>query len=63
MKKQIILCATILLAAALLAAASPAKKEADKKADPFSGLKFRSIGPAYTSGRIADFAVNPANPK
>jgi len=25
----------------------------------FSGLKFRSIGPAYTSGRIADFAVNP----
>ena len=25
----------------------------------FLGLKFRSIGPAYTSGRIADFAVNP----
>jgi photosystem II stability/assembly factor-like uncharacterized protein len=24
-----------------------------------SGLKFRSIGPAFTSGRIADFAVNP----
>lgn len=28
-----------------------------------SGLKFRSIGPALTSGRIADFAVNPTNPK
>jgi len=28
-----------------------------------SGLKFRSIGPAFTSGRIADFAVNPENPK
>lgn len=27
-----------------------------------SGLKFRSIGPAFTSGRIADFAVNPENP-
>lgn len=25
------------------------------------GLKWRSIGPAMTSGRIADFAVNPAN--
>ncbi len=27
----------------------------------FSGLKWRSIGPAFTSGRIADFAVNPYN--
>ncbi len=26
-----------------------------------SGLKWRSIGPAYCSGRIADFAVNPNN--
>ncbi len=26
-----------------------------------SGLKFRSIGPAITSGRIADIAVNPSN--
>ncbi len=36
----------------------------DDKKDPLnesvlSGLKFRSIGPAWTSGRIADFAVNP----
>jgi len=28
-----------------------------------SGLRFRSIGPAFTSGRIADFAVNSENPK
>lgn len=28
-----------------------------------SGLKFRNIGPAITSGRISDFAVNPSNPK
>ncbi|MEZ5011302.1 MAG: hypothetical protein R2744_06775 [Bacteroidales bacterium] len=26
------------------------------------GLKFRSLGPAAYSGRIADFAVNPENP-
>ena len=26
-----------------------------------SGLKWRSIGPALTSGRVADFAVNPDN--
>jgi len=45
-----------------------AKKEKgdDTKSDTIksgnvSGLKFRSIGPAFTSGRIADFAVNPKN--
>lgn len=27
----------------------------------FSGLKFRNIGPAMTSGRIADIAINPEN--
>ncbi|PKP30333.1 MAG: glycosyl hydrolase [Bacteroidetes bacterium HGW-Bacteroidetes-16] len=31
------------------------------KASTFSGLKWRSIGPAFSSGRIADFAVNPNN--
>jgi len=36
------------------------KKEAvDSKVS--KGLKWRSIGPAFTSGRIADFAVNPLN--
>ena len=29
--------------------------------DTFSGLKFRNIGPAMTSGRIADIAINPEN--
>ena len=28
-----------------------------------SGLKFRNVGPAITSGRISDFAVNPDKPK
>jgi len=31
------------------------------KSSTVSGLKFRSIGPAFTSGRIADFAVNSNN--
>jgi len=31
------------------------------KASTFSGLKWRSIGPAFASGRIADFAVDPNN--
>lgn len=30
--------------------------------DTFNDLKFRSIGPAVTSGRVSDFAVNPTNP-
>ena len=43
------------------------KKQDDEKSDTlksatFSGLKWRSIGPAFASGRIADFAVNPENP-
>jgi photosystem II stability/assembly factor-like uncharacterized protein len=42
------------------------KEEADNSNDPLKGyslssLKFRSIGPALTSGRIADIAVNPSN--
>ncbi len=43
-----------------------AKKKDDEKESKhplekvsLSGLKFRSIGPAFASGRIADFAVNP----
>lgn len=41
---------------------SDQKKEKDKlSSSTFSGLKFRSIGPAWNSGRISDFAVNPGN--
>ena len=42
------------------APAAPAKK--DPMEGTFSGLNFRSIGPAVTSGRISDIEVNPANP-
>ncbi len=41
------------------------KKEEEKKpgmnGDTFSGLKFRSIGPAAASGRVMSIAVNPKN--
>ncbi len=40
---------------------APIKAAEVLKAENFSGLKFRSIGPALTSGRIADIAVNPKN--
>ncbi len=30
-------------------------------ADTFKGLEFRSLGPALTSGRIADIAIHPEN--
>jgi len=39
-----------------------AKKDSVMNSGLVSGLKWRSIGPAYTSGRIADIAVNPNNP-
>lgn len=37
------------------------KQEKSKVESAISSLKFRSIGPAWCSGRIADFAVNPNN--
>ncbi|MEX0983102.1 MAG: hypothetical protein WD577_03290 [Bacteroidales bacterium] len=36
------------------------KEEVDDE-NIYGGLKWRSIGPAMTSGRISDFAVNPNN--
>lgn len=44
-----------------------AQKKQSKVSNPLdslklSGLKWRGIGPALTSGRIADLAVNPDNP-
>ncbi len=42
-------------------AKEPVKKEAGLTSATFGGLSFRSIGPAWASGRISDFAVNPLN--
>lgn len=40
---------------------SAADKKDSLQAATFNGLSFRSIGPALTSGRVVDFAVNPNN--
>ncbi len=77
MKKSIVgirVCTLLLLAlfmlSANLAEAQKQNTKAPKKVEIkdslvnstlVSGLKFRGIGPAFTSGRIGDFAVNPNN--
>lgn len=45
-------------------AAAPAKTEKPTvhQSSTYSALSLRSIGPAVTSGRVSDFAVNPRNP-
>jgi hypothetical protein len=43
------------------AVAEPEKTILEKTS--LAGLKFRSIGPAIASGRIADLAVHPENSK
>ena len=41
--------------------AAPEEPKGALNADTFSGLQFRSIGPAVASGRVIAFAVNPKN--
>jgi photosystem II stability/assembly factor-like uncharacterized protein len=43
------------------AAAKGGAPESRFKADTFAGLELRGIGPAVTSGRVVDIAVNPAD--
>lgn len=57
----------LLIFLASFTTAEAKKKKGETKSDTlksstFSGMKWRSIGPAFTSGRIADFAINPDNP-
>ncbi len=62
---------TILAILILLIGVIPVEAKKKKKTDEkeksglssstFSGIKWRSIGPAFVSGRIADFAVDPDN--
>jgi len=64
MKRFTILALLLCLTGTLFSGAEDEKKS--EKTDPlssstFSGLKFRSIGPGFPSGRISDFAVNPCN--
>ena len=62
-----LLAALLLVSRALSAQEADADKADDKPKPPFSagifsGLKLRSLGPALTSGRIADIAVVPSRP-
>jgi photosystem II stability/assembly factor-like uncharacterized protein len=61
--KHIFLVLLLLSTANLFAKKDEPKKEEDPiNSDILSGLKFRSLGPAYASGRIADFVINPEKP-
>lgn len=57
----------LMLATGMTARALGIASQKDQPDDPrygvsWSGLQFRSLGPALTSGRISDFAVNPDDP-
>lgn len=68
MKRITLILLTIFLSFSTVADAqrkSKKKKSKDKTptiSTSISGLKWRNVGPALTSGRIADFAFNPNNP-
>ena len=63
--KRFSLCAVLLALAISPAFAADKEKSDDEKPEPgfneatFKGLEFRSIGPAFMSGRIADIAIHP----
>ncbi|MEA2042779.1 MAG: glycosyl hydrolase [Bacteroidota bacterium] len=56
----------VLLFSAISVAQAQKNKEKEKEkgltGSVLSGMNLRGIGPAFASGRIADFAVNPENP-
>ena len=65
LKKFLLLSFSLLISSTILIAQDNGEdKKEDKspyKSSTFSGLKFRLLGPAITSGRVSDFAVNPNN--
>jgi len=52
---QVVLISFLLISTNLLS------QEKDKKDKSKVSLKFRNIGPAFASGRVSDFAINPNN--
>lgn len=64
MKQSLLLTLVLLLFCMESVQAQKSSKSDDTPLDELSisGLKWRSIGPALTSGRISDVAVNPDNP-
>lgn len=62
MKRIFLISMIFVLTAALAHGAGNDKKKEGMEPEIFNGLTFRSIGPAFSSGRTADFAVNPTKP-
>ena len=61
-----VLSTTVIFAQKKKGEKSDEKKDEEKtfiNSSLVGGLEWRSIGPAWASGRIADFAVNPNNTK
>lgn len=59
-KSYSIIITVLLIFCLFITAAAQEENETDiLSASTFSGVKFRSIGPALMSGRIADIAMNP----
>jgi photosystem II stability/assembly factor-like uncharacterized protein len=71
MQRRIALFLALALLVPVLAAAKKSEKKTDEAAaekqlmtaDAFRGLALRGIGPALTSGRVGDLAVDPEDPK
>ena len=60
--KRLALCVIFLaLGYSFAIAADEAAPEPGFNEPTFKGLEFRSIGPAFTAGRIADIAIDPSN--
>ncbi len=64
MIKKLFLLALILCSALSISYAQKSKKQTESPLDSLkiTGLSWREVGPALTSGRISDIAVNPDNP-
>ena len=67
MKKIVLLLLVLLFSTGQICNAQKKSKKTSEAKQPLdkiniSGLKWRNVGPALTSGRISDFAVNPNNP-
>ena len=64
MIKNILLLTLVLLSGLNFSFSQKSKKQAEVPLDSLkiSGLSWREVGPALTSGRISDIAVNPVNP-
>ena len=61
MKKTFALLFVLVFVLPMILTAEEDKEKDTVSASIYSGLKWRNIGPAFTSGRISDIAVNPIN--